>query len=300
MNAATLRKSLRAAVEELEEPLDDILQKANDAEEDDDDDWDDDEDDVVLNKADDYDDEDDEDDEEEDEEDGDEAILRKARKILKARHGKKGKKAKMSDDDYTDDDMEDDEDDDDDMDDMDKAILMDNEEVSRDKAVLRYGRGMKTIIFMRKSLEKQGDMLKSLRRELKTQAKVQHGSLQLLHKIGQLVVNGAELTKSIHDDIDEIGNRPERTKTVRKSRKTTRSSRDSDFQNPRNAAEVNEMLEKSMKAVRDHKLDERLVPMLETRLRSLPGNPDIDLFDGNGGHMSDQWLQLKGYLQQAS
>ena len=240
MNAATLRKSLRLAIEELEEPLDDmLLQKSEDADDDDEDEFDDD-DDEMTKAIDEYD-EDDED--EEDDDDEDEKTLRKARRILKARNGKKSKKSKkMSDDDYTDDEIDDEDDDDeDDMDDMDKAILMEDEEVSRDKAVMRYGRGMKTIIFMRKSLKDQGKLIKSLRREVRQQAKVSQGSLELLHKIGQLVVTGATMTKSISENIDEIGSQPERTRTVRKSRKNGSSN---DFKNPTNAGEANNVARK--------------------------------------------------------
>ena len=289
MNAATLKKSFNDAIEELEEPLDELLEKSRDDDIDDDDELEDDDDD--LSKSED-DDEEDEEDEEDDEDDND-TILAKARKIVKDRRlkkagGKKKSKGKMTDDDYTDDEIDDD---DDDMDNMDKAILMDDPEISRDRQVLNVGRGMKTIIYMRKSMRSQGRLIKSLRKDVRDLTSVLSGNVQLTQKIGELVINGTNLSKAIKDEIDEIGDQPERTKTVVK-----KSKRGTDFENPTNAAEANILLEKSMKAVRDHRLPSELIPMLETRVRSLPGNPDVDLFEPTGLY-SDHWLALKGYLK---
>ena len=295
MKAATLKKSFNEAIEELEEPLDELLEKSRDAEIDDEDELDDDDevldDDDELSKSDDEDNDDDEDDDEDD----DDTILAKAREIVKSRKksrklakAKKMRKKKMTDDDYTDDEIDDD--DDEDMDDMDKAILMENDEVSRDRQVLNVGKGMKTIIYMRKSMRSQGRLIKSLRKDVRDLTNVLSGNVQLTQKIGELVLNNTNLSKAIKEEIDEIGDQPERTKTVKKSK------RGADFENPTNAAEMNVLLEKSVKAVQDHRLPSDLIPMLETRVRSLPGNPDIDLFEPTGIY-SDHWLALKGYLK---
>ena len=265
MNANTLLKSFNEAIEEVESAVvdDDDLEKSEDEISDDD----------VLDDGEtlDVNDED--------------SIIQKAKDILKGR--KMRKKKKMTDDDYTDDEIDDDDDEDDD-DDMDKAkdgnLPMEGD---RDAKVMEAGRGMKTIIYMRKSvdrqntvIEAQNELIKSLVGEVDTLKEAMVSNLTLTKKVGELVIGGVEMQKSVKDEIKEIGDQPVRSAaTKRKPRQ------EADFRNPTNDVERSELLRKSIESVREHELPDHLVTMLEGRLGAQKFNPDINLWTDELSHL---------------
>lgn len=267
MNPSTLLKSLNEAIEEIDEGIE--LKKSAAVD-----------DDELL--------EDDDEILEDDNTDDEDTILQKARDILKAR---KAKKSQMSDDDYTDDELDDDEEDDDE--DMEKAKdgNLPNEG-DRDAAVLAAGRGMRTIIYMRKSLkrqedqlEEQDDLIKSLKKDIRTLTKAMSSNLDLTRKLGELVINGTELQKSVKDELEELGDQPVRTVSVRSRKNKGGGNSTSDFRNPQNDVERAQLLEKSVKAVRDHKLPDHLITMLEGRIGAQRFNPNLDLFTDELAHL---------------
>ena len=259
MNTETLMKSFREAIEEIEDEHD--LQKSED-------------DDEIID-----------DDEMDDDDEDDEELLQKAKAKAKK------KKKMMQDEDYTDDGIDDEDDEDDE--DMDKATVMGipSEGESTDAKVLQAGRGMKTIIYMRKAISNQAKtinrqerMVKSLRSDIKNLTEAMSSNLVLTKKIGELVINSTEMTKSVKEEVQEMGDQPVESPSVKNAVDRANSGKDAKgFKNPTDAVEKDELLEKSMKAVREHKLPPQVLPMFESRLNSLEAggfNPEFNLFEG--------------------
>ena len=202
-------------------------------------------------------------------------VLDAARAILKARKGKKKKGVRDMDDDYTDDEIDDD-------DGMGKAHDPGNPDMEsrRDKAVMAAGKDMNTIIYFRKSIKTLGEAINTQGQQIADLTEAMAQSFKLQKAVGDLVMSNADLTKAVKEDVETIGDQEQTSGSVRKAAKsnTGTGGQRTDFQNPKNGAEIVQFMEKSMKVVRDNSLPDAIIPMLESRLNALRANPDYDIF----------------------
>ena len=170
-------------------------------------------------------------------------------------------KAQKVDNYMDDDDFEDENDGDDDEERVNKATITGDDEVSIDDQVLKVGKNMRVIAFMRKSSQQ----LDSLTEAVNALRKSTIGNIELTKRLGELVLSNAEITKSVQEDVQQIGDQPLPSTSLRKAGGGKSFT-------PSTPAEKTQLLSKAMKAVQEHSLDDTMIPILETRLQG--GHPD--------------------------